>query len=691
MGTLQSNVQKQGQQEQPNGTSDTTNDCSLNVLPIGQSRNNGMNVKQAKPAVAVREQTSRSPPAKKVFTGRPKSASPARRRLPHIPWNRIIGDGSFSHGHVPEKSADNGSIFAGRAWPSTLSFSEPANNIAAIRRESGTSVDDISALTSRPCNSESSSDASLMASGPVFAKRPVVVSDKAVQQKKTFTSRKLPPLKQSVVSLPPTHSSDRKLSPRKHPAANIVKQSAAALPKKNDSKVAALGAQNQLSSGNLFSRPSTGRNKFSASGDSPYNKSVRNKASVKKLAFGAATRFLKKKGQPVPGESDLVALGRKNKGRGSSLLNDRIRKAAATTAMKKSVPSKPNSPGTNPTGTKVPSPALKRASLSSVLGNKSILKDRNGGDDAGSKNITRSESHASQTRHVDRTVSPPAVDAQSASSQPPVPSLNSYDNMTTPFSTKKLPSLRSSSTGSVVSPTEEICDKLVSVTSSNHQDSSESQVPSDPNKNESTIQATTESKSLTSLTETADILPASSNQSDAEDSPMAESQASTDFAETSDSDSELSDEGVVAENAKSLHDSLTFMQDEGINTWKRQMKRVDYKEPGDHIEMDISESFDSPPKKRRKTQTHVSSDQDSANLVRSSKRKRTPANSSSSDSLCRQESLPDLEDEESEELKECLQLIEHSSKYTYDESGLPTHEFSVFSHDGMSLFWVLVM
>jgi hypothetical protein len=67
---------------------------------------------------------------------------------------------------------------------------------------------------------------------------------------------------------------------------------------------------------------------------------------------------------------------------------------------------------------------------------------------------------------------------------------------------------------------------------------------------------------------------------------------------------------------------------------------------------------------------------------RTSKRKREVLSGSYADTARRTESPSEASDEGEDIVKECAAPIEHLSKYTYDENGLPTHEFSVLAADG---------
>jgi hypothetical protein len=76
-------------------------------------------------------------------------------------------------------------------------------------------------------------------------------------------------------------------------------------------------------------------------------------------------------------------------------------------------------------------------------------------------------------------------------------------------------------------------------------------------------------------------------------------------------------------------------------------------------------------------------------VKRTSKRKREVLSGSYSDSVRRPEPASPAAVEGDDIVKECATPIEHLSKYTYDEQGLPTHEFSVLAADGkLNCDWI---
>jgi len=608
--------------------------------------------------VAVSRSTPRSP-AKKAFRGRPKNTSPARRHSLGMLGNQG-DDGLFSsHRQGLKQSSDSGTTANGRA-PTTKIASE-------CKLKSGTSTGRHAAPSLRRQESESSSDSSLMASGPVFAKRPMNGNDAARHEKTTSIARKQPIGKG-------TKSGDGTLMPCNHAAVNNLKPSPI-LPLNSDSRV----AKQRLNAAALNSRNLL----FNGTRGLQSGEAARDKSRAEKLVSGAASRVLKRDDQPRPEAGDLVALGRKNKGRKSSPMKHRIRKVAAT---ERTSSFQSSSLGMSRNG-KESAPALKRTSPP-MRKSTTMQRDKNRGDIAGpSKKVGP---HASDTRHVDGTISPTTLDERavnrSGSSSGETSHCSARKSDTghiscTPFPRKDVSSQTSSGCGSVVSPAEDSCDDRILVTSRNLRESSDS-VRSSYSKDEI--------PNVSSLAEKADILPSSPKHSDANDSPMADSQASSEFEMSYDSGSETAGEGMVAENANLLHGGLTV--DEGMNIGTRKTKKVvNYKDAGDEVE--FSDSSVTPPRKRQKGKTSVSNDADytgdvagsegqgaSETVRRSSKRKRN--------SVVCQESLPELEDEEDDELPPCLSLLEHTSKYTYDENGLPTHEFSVLADDGKMLLWL---
>ena len=159
---------------------------------------------------------------------------------------------------------------------------------------------------------------------------------------------------------------------------------------------------------------------------------------------------------------------------------------------------------------------------------------------------------------------------------------------------------------------------------------------------------------------------------------------SSEFSESSDSESESGgSSGIVTGCESLLHDSISAEDTQKL--WRRKTaKRVNYSEPSDDIEMTDSQSYlDSTPKTKPKLNASKSNEWIPVPFVkRTSKRKREVLSGSYSDSARRPEPASPAADEGDDIVKECATPIEHLSKYTYDENGLPTHKFSVLTADG---------
>lgn len=659
-----------------------------NVAPVphGQSasvlsaQHSGNNAEQWK---RTQQNAVGSPSRKAPFTGRARKPSPGRRSYQYDRHQQPNASG-FS---LQQRQS---SMFAERARPNTVdkTATRPIASSASIRRSS---YPPMRSLTN---GSSSSDDDDLMNSGPVFNRRAGdAKAPRNIQRTNAATLLKSSPTpKVSSPSKKPANrenirSSGGMPSPRKQPAANIAKIAFGAL--KSASK-----GEKRLSSANsgrtaLF--PS--RNQSSSQRPSTNNGPRRGK----QIAFGAASRPVRKSKMksPPPDVANMVALGRKNKG--TSALHASIRRGATA----KSFPTVKSPSNPNVSRDKVRSALKKTKSPYSCRKERSPTQDRNDRPIAHPRK--RSESQVSESSAVDRTVSPTAVDERGVArshppsgetSRPVARQPDSRDEVETPHPSKGTQSEeeKSSSCASVVSPTDDIVSpERVSLTCCSVQVSSNLQANGVQKSDSSPGVSLTENGEVshsekndstpgTSLSENGELLPAMPSRADSTDSPMVDSQASAEFTPTSDSDHELDNDGLVAENASALHDSL--LSDEGLNVWtRRTRKRVDYNEATHDLELTDSQQYldSSPPKKRQKDGSSKAKGKNATNRASESKTTQSKRKRKSASSP---ESLPDLEDEQDEVLQESLPNIEHLSKYTYDEDGLPTHEFSVLAADG---------
>jgi len=340
---------------------------------------------------------------------------------------------------------------------------------------------------------------------------------------------------------------------------------------------------------------------------------------------------------------------------------------------------------------------------------KSILRDRKSGENSGPSK--QRGAHGSETGSVHGTLSPTTLDkgagghldpsSEESSQQPPMQT-DLGNTVESPYLNKDESSRNSSSCGSVVSPTEDMCDPTLNVpvssrspTEASHFDAttdsrnafasstspSTEKAPTHPSDTED-LQASPDSseaaQSRSSSTENASM-----NSLASVDSPMVASQASSEFNAPSDSDSEMGDEtedNVVAENTKILIDSLSSVSDEGLKPWTRKTrKRIDYSDTTKIETPDDQLYLDTASRKRQKAETSKSNVAETSD---NRKRKRKAVSDASSESSRGRESVPDLEEEGEDPVKACLPPVDHLSKYTYDEDGHPTHQFSVLGSDG---------
>lgn len=244
-----------------------------------------------------------------------------------------------------------------------------------------------------------------------------------------------------------------------------------------------------------------------------------------------------------------------------------------------------------------------------------------------------------------------------------------------------------SSRGSVVSPAENGDSNFDRLPVVSRSIGNETSFETSPNAKDESVLKTLSAKQAERLTPVY-CNPKQSNESG--DLAILDS-GSSEFSQSSDSDSETGGSSEVVTGSESLlHDSVSA--DDGQKLWRRRTaNRVNYSEPSDDIEMTDSQSYlDSTPKTKPQENASKSNEWIPVPFVkRTSKRKREVLSGSYSDSVRRPEPASPAAVEGDDIVKECATPIEHLSKYTYDEQGLPTHEFSVLAADGkLNCDWI---